>query len=81
MWSVDTEFNIDLPSGNGRRAGNKRKRDDGELVAVDEDDVVVVDANGVAHNEARDEQANARVKKKKKTKQTPRARNNRSPSD
>ena len=69
MWSVDTEFNIDLPSGAGGRAGKKRKRDDGEPVAVDGDEVIVVDANGVAHNEARGEQANARVQKQKKKKQ------------
>ena len=63
------------------RADGKRTRGDGELVAVDEDEVVVVDANGVVHNEARDEQANARVKKKKNTRNTQRARNNRNPSD
>ena len=68
MWSDDTQFDDIMPSGAGWRAGKKRKRDDGELVAVDGDEVIVVDANGVAHKEARGEQANARVQKQKKKK-------------
>ena len=66
MGADDTEFDVDLPSGAGGRAGKKRKRDDGEPVAVDGDEVTVVDANGVVHKEARGEQANARVQKQKK---------------
>ena len=62
-WSVDAEFNIDLPSGDGRRADGKRTRDDREPVRRP-DAVVVVDANGAVHNDARDEQANAHVKQK-----------------
>ena len=61
MWSDDTQFDDLMPTGAGGRAGKKRKRDDGEPVAVDGDEVIVVDANGVVHNEARGEQANARV--------------------
>ena len=60
---------MDLPSGAGGRAGNKRKRDDGEPAAVGGDEVIVVDANGVVHKEARGEQANARVQKQKKKRQ------------
>ena len=68
MWSDDTQFDDLMPTCAGGRAGKKRKRDDGELVAVDGDEVIVVDANGVAHKEARGEQANARVQKQKKKK-------------
>ena len=71
---------IGLHSCDGRRADGKRTRDDGEPLRRP-DAVVVVDANGVVHFEARDEQANAPVKKQKKTKKTAQARNNRSPSD
>ena len=46
-WSVDTEFNIDLPSGDGRRADRKRTRDVGELVRRP-DAVLVVDAKMVS---------------------------------
>ena len=63
-WSVDTQFNIDLQSGDGRRADKKRTRDAGEPVRRP-DAVLVVDAKGVVHNEACDEQANAHVTKKK----------------
>ena len=71
---------IGLHSGDGRRADGKRTRDEGEPLRRP-DAAVVVDANGVVHFDARDEQANALVKKPKKTKKTARARNNRSPSD
>ena len=43
-WSVDDEFNIDLPSGDGRRADGKRTRD-GDRRRQSESDVAVVDAN------------------------------------
>ena len=55
-------LHIGLHSGDGRRADGKRTRDDGEPLRRP-DAAVVVDANGVAHFDARDEQANALVKK------------------
>ena len=64
--------NIDLQSGGGRRAERKRTRDAGEPV----DDVFAVDAKGVVHKKARDEQASAHVTEKKKTTKTDGARKN-----
>ena len=69
------------------RVDQKRERDDGELEAdageseaVDEDQVVVVDAKGVVHKEARDEQELPR-RERWRTKWIRTADNNDSPSD
>ena len=74
-WSVDTQFNVDLRSADGRRADKKRTRDAGEPVRLP-DAVLVVDAKGVVHHEAREEQANAHVTQNKKMMKTERARKN-----
>ena len=64
-----------MQSGDGRRADRKRTRDAGEPVRRP-DAVLVVDAKAVVHNEAREEETNAHVTKKKKMRKTDRARKN-----